>query len=348
MNKHTLLPVIKTLLFFALLFGGLYVAKPFLVPICIAWMLTILLIPLTNKLETKGLNRGFSSIVSVLVVFIAIAGVITILSLQLKGLAEDTDRIETSINSTITNARENISSYFGISQQEQEAFIKKQKKSGSGKVSSQLLHVASGSFAILGNFVLVIIYIFLFLYFRAHFKKFILKAVLPAREPLAEKIIDNSVSTIQKYLSGLAKMIGCLWIMYSIGFSIAGVKYAIFFAILCGLLEIVPFVGNLVGTTITLLMALTQGDTGIVIGVAVTYVLVQFIQTYFLEPLIVGKGVNINPVFTILAIVLGEFVWGIAGMVLFLPLLAIVKILLDNIPSLKPYGFLIGNTKNEE
>jgi len=347
-KKDTLLPAIKLLLFLGLLFGSMYVAKSFLVPVCIAWMLAVLLIPLARKLERKGVNRGLSTFISVLTILIAIAGVITLLSLQLKGLAEDTDKIESSIKKTVTKTRENISTYLGISPQKQEAFIKKQSQSGGSKVSGALMGVASGSFAVLGNFVLVMVYIFLFLYFRAHFKKFVLKAVKPGSEPTAEKIIDNSAVTVQKYLFGLAKMIGCLWIMYSIGFSIAGVKYAIFFAILCGLLEIVPFVGNLLGTSITLLMAFTQGDTGVVIGVAVTYASVQFIQSYFLEPLIVGKGVNINPVFTILAIVLGELVWGIAGMVLFLPLLAIVNIVLDNIPPLEPYGFLIGNTKKEE
>ena len=141
-------------------------------------------------------------------------------------------------------------------------------------------------------------------------------------------------------------MIVCLWIMYSIGFSIVGVKYAILFAIICGLLEIVPFVGNLAGNLLTVLMVVVQGGgTGMVVGVVITYLIVQFLQTYLLEPLVVGAEVNINPLFTIMILVIGELIWGIPGMVLAIPLLGIIKIICDHVPALKPYGYLIGSDK---
>ena len=144
-------------------------------------------------------------------------------------------------------------------------------------------------------------------------------------------------------------MIACLWIMYSIGFSIVGVKYAILFAIICGILEIIPFIGNLTGTLLAILMVVIQGGgTEMVLGVVITYLIVQFLQTYLLEPLVVGAGVNINPLFTIIILVLGELVWGIPGMVLAIPLLAIVKIICDHIPSLKPYGYLIGSDQKKK
>jgi predicted PurR-regulated permease PerM len=136
--------------------------------------------------------------------------------------------------------------------------------------------------------------------------------------------------------------------MYSIGFSIVGVKYAVLFAIICGVLEIVPFVGNLTGNLLTVLMVLIQGGgMGMVIGVIITYSIVQFLQSYLLEPLIVGAEVNINPLFTIVILVLGNLVWGIPGMVLAIPLLGIIKIVCDHIPSLNPYGYLIGSDRKK-
>ena len=140
-------------------------------------------------------------------------------------------------------------------------------------------------------------------------------------------------------------MIGVLWLMYGIGFSIVGVENALFFAVLCGLLEIVPFIGNLMGTGLTVLAVMAQGgNSKVLVGVLITYFLVQFIQTYILEPIIVGEQVNINPLFTIMAIVLGELVWGVAGMILAVPLLLLgmAKIICDSYPHLQPYGFLIG------
>ena len=136
--------------------------------------------------------------------------------------------------------------------------------------------------------------------------------------------------------------------MYGIGFSIVGVKNSIFFAMLCGLLEIVPFIGNLTGTALTLIMALSQGGgANMAIGILITYGCVQFIQTYILEPLVVGAQVKINPLFTIIAIVIGELIWGIPGMILAIPLLGIAKIIFDNVDSLKPYGFLIAEEKKK-
>jgi predicted PurR-regulated permease PerM len=147
----------------------------------------------------------------------------------------------------------------------------------------------------------------------------------------------------QKYIGGLGLMIVMLWVLYGIGFSIVGVKNAVFFAILCGVLEIVPYVGNLTGTSITLLMTVAQGgDFSMMAGVVITYGLVQFFQNNVLTPLIVGSEVNINPVFTIMALLSGELVWGVPGMILAIPILGIFKIICDHVEVLKPYGFLIG------
>ena len=144
-------------------------------------------------------------------------------------------------------------------------------------------------------------------------------------------------------------MIVGLWILYSVGFSIVGLKYAVFFAILCGLLEIIPFVGNLTGNLLAIIMVIIQGGGfGMILGVVITYAIVQFLQTYILEPLVVGAEVNINPLFTILVLVAGELVWGIAGMVMAIPLLGIIKIICDHIEPLKPYGFLIGREKKKK
>ncbi len=102
-----------------------------------------------------------------------------------------------------------------------------------------------------------------------------------------------------------------------IGFSLIGVKNAIFFAILCGLLEIVPFVGNLTGSTLTSLMALSQGGGwGMVTGVLCAYCVIQFIQFYIISPMVMRAQLNVNPLFTIFILIAGELMWGITGMIL--------------------------------
>jgi predicted PurR-regulated permease PerM len=187
------------------------------------------------------------------------------------------------------------------------------------------------------------------MYFRERIKGFIVRLVPADQRNNTLATIRQAQQVSQKYLSGLSLMIVSLWVMYSIGFSIAGVRNAIFFAILCGLLEIVPFVGNLTGTALTVAMSLIQGgDMNLVIGILVTYGLVQFIQSYLLEPLVVGAEVSINPLATIVGLVAGELLWGIPGMILAIPLLGISRIICDHVPVLQPYAYLIGEDKKKD
>jgi predicted PurR-regulated permease PerM len=113
------------------------------------------------------------------------------------------------------------------------------------------------------------------------------------------------------------------------------------------MLEIIPFIGNLTGTGITVLVAAVNGGSMAMLGgIVIVYGSVQLIQGWVLEPLILGPQVKINPFFTILALVLGEIIWGIPGIILAIPLTAITKIICDHIDSLKPYGFLIGELES--
>lgn len=330
-------------------FAGVYFAKPFLVPFTIAGMLAMLFLPISNRLEKKGFGRGISAVTCILIFITFIAGIIALLTWQISDLASDFTGMEEKVTQSISKLKATLSNTFGISPEKQQEMMKKQQQSGSGGMSSIVTGIMSSIMSILVDFILLLVYIFLLMFFRRHLKQFILKLVPQDEKANTNKIIHASSKVAQKYLSGLAMMIVLLWIMYGIGFTIAGVKNAFFFAILCGLLEIVPFVGNLVGTALTALMALTQGGgTNIIIGVLITYALVQFIQTYIVEPLVVGAEVNINPLFTIIAIVLGELIWGVPGMVLAIPLTGIFKIICDNVESLKPYGFLIGKEKKKK
>jgi len=331
---------VNTLLLFVLAFAGLYFAAPFLIPLTLAAVLSMVFIRLCSFFEHQGMSRGYASLICILIFLIAMALVVLLLSIQLSSLSENLDGMEKRIVSMLESLKSWINETVGIRKSEQQKAIEDGTK---GKSGGMILAFAGGLMGVLVNTILVLVYMFLFLSMRGHIKKFILK-LLPKKENAdASVVIHQTGKVSQKYLSGLALMIAILWVMYGIGFSIVGVESAIFFAVLCGLLEIVPFIGNLTGTGLTVLAVMAQGGDGkMVFGVLVTYFIVQFIQTYILEPIIVGEQVNINPLFTIMAIVLGEVVWGVAGMILAVPLLGMAKIICDSYPHLQPYGFLIG------
>ncbi|TKC10515.1 AI-2E family transporter [Pedobacter polaris] len=331
---------VNTLFFFVLTFAGLYFASPFLIPLTLAAVLSMVFIRLCSFIESKGVSRGVASVLCIVLFVLSIGLVLGLLSIELSSLAENLDGMEKRIVSMLESLKSWINETIGIKKIDQQKAIDQGTK---GKSGGMILSFAAGLMGILINTILVLVYMFLFLSMRSHIKKFILKLVPNKENADTTAVIHQTGKVSQKYLSGLAAMIGVLWVMYGIGFSIVGVESALFFAVLCGLLEIVPFIGNLTGTGLTVLAVMAQGgNSKMVIGVLVTYLLVQFIQTYILEPIIVGEQVNINPLFTIMAIVLGELIWGVAGMILAVPLLGMAKIICDSYPHLQPYGFLIG------
>lgn len=337
---------IKVLLFIFLAAMILHHGKSFFVPLTIAGLLSMLFLPLSAKMEKSGINKAVSVSLCILVVVFFFGGIVALLAWQVSDLSQNSSQIEQSITQKVEQVKQYITSSLGISQQKQQEMMQKQQQSSGGKLSSMLSMALMSVGTFLTNFLLVLIYIFLFMYFRTHLKKFLLKLFPKTKQAEAGKTIEEARQVAQKYITGLLLMIVGLWIMYSIGFAIAGVKNFFFFAILCGLFEIVPFVGNLFGNALTITVSLVQGGSmNVVIGILITYALVQFIQSYILEPLVVGSEVNIHPVFTIVGIIAGEFIWGIPGMILAVPILGIIKIIADQVEPLKPIGFLIGEEK---
>ena len=305
----------------------------------------MLFLPLSRWFESKKIPKGFSILFCIIIFLALITGIIWLISWQITDLTTESTDIENKVRKMISEIEEYIGNNFGISKKQQEKIITEQAQEN----GSMLSNLGSSITGFVVDFILVLVYIFLFMFYRSRLKTFVLQLISSQQKKNAETIIHDIQKVSQQYITGLGMMIVCLWIMYSIGFSIVGVKYAVLFAIICGLLEIIPFIGNLTGTLLAILMVVIQGGgTEMVLGVVITYLIVQFLQTYLLEPLVVGAEVNINPLFTIIILVLGEQVWGIPGMVLAIPLLAIVKIICDHIPSLKPYGYLMGSERKKK
>lgn len=334
---------LKKMALLFLVIAGLYFAKSFLIPLAIGAVLAMLFLPLCVWMERKKIHKGLAAFFCLLILLLVITGIGTLLGWQISGLANDFAMVKLKIVETIGQVKEFLFYNLGISPAAQSELFANEQGSVGGIVRSMAGSVVS----LVTYFVLILVYVFLLLYYRNHLKQFILKLALQEHRKEMEEVIRSIANVAQQYLVGLAKMIVCLWIMYGIGFSILGVKNAIFFAVLCGLLEIIPFIGNITGTILTLLVAMVHGASPVMlIGIASTYGIVQFIQGWVLEPLILGAQVRINPLFTIIALVVGQLVWGIPGIFLAIPIIAMVKIVCDHVDSLKPYGFLIGEIRS--
>ncbi|TRX31911.1 AI-2E family transporter [Flavobacterium sp. ZT3R18] len=331
--------VIKKLLLFFLIFAGLYYGKVFIMPFVIGGILAMLFLPFCNWMEKKKIPKGIAVFLCLLTLLLFVLGLVAILSWKISEVMNDISLLKDKTIETVAYIQKYIFNHFNISIEEQFKIFKEEKPS----YSSMMQILLSSLAAILTNLILVTAYFLFLLCYRSHIKQFILKLTAETQQKEMEQIIHKVANISQQYLVGLSKMIVCLWIMYYIGFSFIGLENAFFFAIFCGFLEIVPFVGNITGTALTVLIAAMHGGNLVLLGgIAITYGIVQFIQGWLIEPLMLGPQVKINPLFTIIALVLGELLWGIPGIILAIPLTAMLKIICDHIEPLKPYGFLIG------
>jgi predicted PurR-regulated permease PerM len=337
--------VSKKIFLLFLIIAALYYGQVFLMPFVIGGILATLLLPFCNWLEKKKFPKGLAVFLCFLALLLVVLGLITLLSWKISEVINDVALLKEKAVDTVAYLQKYIFNHFNISIEEQFKILNEEKPS-----YTSIVQILLGSLVIIvTNIILVTAYFLFLLYYRSHIKQFILKLTAISEQKSMELILHKIANVSQQYLVGLSKMIFCLWIMYYAGFSFIGLENAFFFAILCGFLEIVPFVGNITGTSLTILIAAMHGgNLALLGGIVITYGIVQFIQGWLLEPLMLGPQVKINPLFTIIALVLGELLWGIPGIILAIPLTAMLKIICDHVEALQPYGFLIGEIETSK
>lgn len=321
---------------------ALYFGKNFLMPLSFGVILATLFLPFCKWMEKINIPKTVAVVICLITNLLFVSGIISVFGWKISEMILDVGQVKEKMFEAINSFQQVIFKQFDISISEQFSFFEKEQSS----ITNIIQNMAGSISSLIANLILIYLYFIFLLYYRGHIKNFLL--LISGNQYEMENIIQNTTKVSQQYLIGLSKIIICLWIMYSIGFSIIGVKNAIFFAILCGFMEIIPYIGNIFGTIITIIVASIQGgDVTLIVSIALVYGFTQIIQGWLLEPFILGPQVKINPLMTIIVLVFGNLLWGISGIILAIPLTAVFKIICDHFESLKPYGFLIGEIKTE-
>jgi predicted PurR-regulated permease PerM len=166
-------------------------------------------------------------------------------------------------------------------------------------------------------------------------------------EEEVKEVLERISKVVYQYLWGRAKVMTILGVMYYITFIIFDMPYALLLTIFGALITIIPYLGPFISGVIPIIFSfiyMENVQTAILFSIII--VIVQIIESYVLEPLIIGNEVKINPLIVIIAIVIGGAIWGLAGMILFVPIFAMIKIISNHSAGLKPVGYLFGNSKS--
>ncbi|MGK7391389.1 MAG: AI-2E family transporter [Candidatus Cyclobacteriaceae bacterium M2_1C_046] len=325
----------------------LYYAYPLLMPLAWGIFFATLMLPVSNKLESMGMGRIFSSTISTLIVFIGITGLVYIVIWRSGDFVNRIPEMQEQFEKILSHLKNIAANNLGITEEKFSNTIK-----GSGERLKKGIQLAGETFAAnlattSLHFLLVMVYLYLLLLKRDKYESFILKYFDSEKEKTkAKEVTEKTVKVAGEYLSGRLKVMTILGILYIIAFLTFGLKNALLFTVIGTLLTVIPYVGPFLSGLLPIAAALLSGMAlPVFIAFAIIVMIIQLIESYVLEPAILGSEVHLSPITILIAIIAGELLWGISGMILFVPIFAVLRIIFAEIDGLKPIAFLLGSDR---
>ncbi len=318
-------------------------------PILFSGLASLIFLPIVKFWQRIGLNNGFSVLFTVLFVTLIVFGIVLVIVIQSEEIVEEIPELMRANKDFL-----NISS-FEFSSETIRAYINEHSDTIQENVSSLKGSIASlleGGFNGLKNtFVFLItcpIYIFFMLLYRDNVYRFVIEFQRKGEQENNSKvIIDEVKQSLFHYLKGLFLVMLTVGTLTAIGLFFLGIKYALFLGILTALLTPIPYIGVIISAVIPITIAiLTKDSLWYSAGVLGVFAVVQFAEGNFITPRIMGNSVNLNPLIILLSIVILGSISGLIGLILTVPILAIIKVIVDHYPKLKPWTYLLEDEKS--
>jgi putative permease len=326
------------------------IAKEVLSPLIFSCLFSILLLPVASFFERKlRLPKSAAAMVAVILLLSFIGLLVFIIGSQIAGLAKEWPQFQEQISKTLWDFRGWVQNNFHVTRGKQLRVISSAKdkvlSSDTAVVGATVLSLSS----VLLFLIFTFIYTFFFILYRRLIMKFLVSVFLDENKATVHDIIEQVQHIVRKYIIGLLIEMGIVATGVSIAFSAMGVRYAILLGLITGLFNIVPYIGIFTALLISALVTMgTSPDTTKVIWVMVTMLITHLVDSNILLPGIVGSKVKINALVTVLGVVVGEMIWGVPGMFLSVPVIAVLKIIFDRVESLKPWGIILGDEDEKQ
>lgn len=315
-----------------------------LAPLSFAAFLSILLLPIQRLVQKVIKSTTWSAAITLVLVIVFLSALFTLFSMQLVDVYNDIPNIYGKLRSGLDQLFELSNSYLGLTKTDGQQWV---KSNFSNIIQTPLSFFGQGintSTQILINIFLTSIAIFFILANRGTLRATILIQFSKKRRAEGAKIMKQMRKAITQYFAGLLLVIFILAILNSIGLWLIGIDYPIFFGSVAAVMVIIPYIGTTLGGLLPFLYSLaTYTEWWQPLAVIILYLGIQQIEGNFITPNVIGSNVKINFFAAFTAIILWSTLWGIAGIILALPLTALLRIICDHIDALKPIGLLLSS-----
>ena len=319
----------------------LFNLQDIMIPLAFAMIFAILLNPVYTWFQRHKVPKILSIVIPLLLSFIVFGAIMYFLSSQIARFSDTLPLLKQKFSSLTTQFGQWAQLGFGVTIKKQIELLNSALNSSSTLLSSTV----STALGTLGIILLLPVYIFLFLFYKTLILNFLFEVFAEENFKQVSDILNDTKSAIQSYMVGLLLEALIVAVLNSTALLILGVKYAILLGVIGALLNIIPYIGGLVAMALPVLIAtVTKDGYNTQLGILIAYIIIQFIDNNILVPRIVSSKVQVNALISILTVLLGAALWGVPGMFLSIPLVAILKIIFDRVPDLKPWGKLLGDT----
>lgn len=327
---------------------ALWATQSLVVPLLFALLLAILLDRLVKVLCRWGMNRVVAITLAVAISMAILAGLGYFIATQAAHFSEALPQLKEKVAETGKDIEHWARRSANVKPKEIHDAMDKVKENGMEKGGMVVGKTLATVGTLFGFLFLLPVFTFLIIYYKDLFHKFLVKLFSKGDQDQLEDVLGQTKTVVQSFLIGRMFETLILVAMNWAGLMLIGVKYALLLATLGALMNLIPYIGMLVATFITVVIAFALQDLNAALWVLALYSVVQFIDNHFLTPLVVGARVELNAFFSIVVVIAGGMLWGIPGMFLSIPIAAILKVIFDRVPALEPWGYVLGIGETEE
>jgi putative permease len=323
------------------------IGRDLIVPLLFSFLFAILLLPLANFFEHKlHLSRSIAAIISVVLLLLGVSLIAYVLGAQLADLSSEWPSLKLQLAQLLHTVQKWTATTFHINMAKQTAYINNATNSvvkSSGAIVEQTVLSLS---SILLFIVFNIVYTILLLFYRRLLMRFVVASFPEKYMSLIYEILERIKHIIRKYITGLFFEMSIVTIVACLIFWLLGIEYIFLLALLVGILNVIPYIGIFTALVISVSITFATSDGRHALFVGAAIICIHLVDSNFLMPKIVGSQVKINPLIVILGVIIGEMLWGISGMFLSIPYLAIAKVIFDRTDGLQPWGILLGEEEH--
>lgn len=324
--------------------AGMVWAKTLLIPLAFAFLLAIVLYPMVRFLINRKFPEAAAIAIPTLLVCALFLGIVALLSFELAILSSNWNIIQNRVEPALTALHNQLENIFGWTTAEQNTWLQESLSRLSQNAGAILKQTTSAMANGLFKLIIIPIYMVLILLNRKRLVNFVYEVAPAKYQSKLPDVIKDSVIVFGRFIQGMVLVYVTVGLLNTIGLWIIGVKNPILYGMLTAIMTIIPYFGILISATIPIILSwLDTGTFWQPLGIISVFSIVQYLEANLIFPYIVGKNVNINTLTAILAISCGALVWGLSGMILFLPMIAVFRIFAQHYPELKAWNNILSN-----